>query len=117
MRPHSAPSNKPFPQSFVANRSSLLAMNISCRPLACFSSTADVDLEGSEEDTASDEAVNLNGDATRGSARLEMLRDAESLLDAAIPTLRNAKLLVHYRSMDPALIAFSNHAFYNGTLS
>lgn len=41
---------------------------------------------------------------------------AESVLDAVMPVFPVRRLLWHYRSRDPALIAFSNRHFYDGDL-
>jgi primosomal replication protein N'' len=46
----------------------------------------------------------------------EFLLQVEELLDAAVANLPERYLLVHYRSRHPALIRFSNHAFYDGRL-
>ncbi len=44
------------------------------------------------------------------------LLEAEDLLQAACGHLRETYLRVHYRSLHPALIDFSNQAFYHGLL-
>ena len=47
---------------------------------------------------------------------VEQLMQSEDLLQAAIGTLREYYLQVHYRSVYPELIQFSNDAFYGGEL-
>ncbi len=53
------------------------------------------------------------GDDEEDSVAIE---DSESILDAAIPMFDARRLRWHYRSQHESLIAFSNHAFYDGGL-
>ncbi len=48
---------------------------------------------------------------------LSLVRDIESLLDAAGALLRDKMLQWHYRSRDDRLIAFSNNHIYGGSLT
>ena len=49
-------------------------------------------------------------------AKQEQIVSSESLLEASKVILKDVYLNTHYRSLHPSLIAFSNHAFYNGRL-
>ena len=49
-------------------------------------------------------------------AELDVVTGFESVLDALVPLLPEARLGWHYRSQDERLIAFSNREFYNGDL-
>ena len=49
-------------------------------------------------------------------AKQEQIASSESLLEASKVILKDVYLNTHYRSLHPSLIAFSNHAFYNGRL-
>ena len=49
-------------------------------------------------------------------AKQEHIATSESLLEASKLILKDVYLNTHYRSLHPSLIAFSNHAFYNGRL-
>jgi primosomal replication protein N'' len=74
---------------------------------------------GDEEDT-SEEDVDPGDDAEQ-QARIEALQrkqalEVKDLLDASKPLLRDCTLQIHYRSEHPALIRFSNYAFYDGQL-
>lgn len=53
------------------------------------------------------------GDDEEDSTAIE---DSESILDTAIPMFDAQRLTWHYRSKHEHLIAFSNHAFYDGKL-
>jgi len=46
----------------------------------------------------------------------EYLLEVDNLLDAAVDTLPEEYLRVHYRSQHPELVEFSNRAFYEGLL-
>ena len=48
---------------------------------------------------------------------LSLIKDIESLLDAAGALLRDKMLQWHYRSRDDRLIAFSNNHIYGGSLT
>jgi very-short-patch-repair endonuclease len=65
----------------------------------------EVNEKDEENDTDSDQQIVLQGTL-----------DTKDLLDATIPLLPESYLLVHYRSEHPALIEFSNRAFYEGRL-
>ena len=49
-------------------------------------------------------------------ASLDQAMAVTDLLEASKPLLRESLLNIHYRSEHPALISFSNHAFYSGQL-
>jgi very-short-patch-repair endonuclease len=49
-------------------------------------------------------------------ARQQQALTVTDLLEASKPLLRESLLNIHYRSEHPALISFSNHAFYAGQL-
>jgi primosomal replication protein N'' len=49
-------------------------------------------------------------------ASLDQALAVTDLLEASRPLLRESLLNIHYRSEHPALISFSNHAFYSGQL-
>lgn len=49
-------------------------------------------------------------------ASLDQALAVTDLLEASRPLLRQSLLNIHYRSEHPALISFSNHAFYSGQL-
>jgi primosomal replication protein N'' len=73
------------------------------------------DEESEEDEAATDEPVRIR---ERQIQRLgaQFLLQVEDLLEAAIGNLPPGRLMVHYRSKHPDLIAFSNRAFYNGQL-
>ncbi len=66
------------------------------------------------EQEATDQLVSRDQKLKRLST--EYLLQVEDLLGAAIGNLPERYLCVHYRSRHPALIEFSNRAFYNGRL-
>jgi very-short-patch-repair endonuclease len=80
------------------------------------------DGDGSDEDDSDVEATDTPVEASARQLQQlgqEFMLSVEDLLQAAVglfPHDAQAKLLVHYRSRDPALIEFSNHAFYEGQL-
>jgi len=88
-------------------------------PTSFFSTRVKVD-EGEddegEEDTTSSENVVSIADVQTRQINAESLKLVEDLLDASIGNLPESRLLVHYRSDHPALIEFSNRAFYRGQL-
>ena len=75
-----------------------------------------------EEDESDGEATDSPVDASARQIQQlgqEFMLDVKDLLQAAVglfPSEAQADLLVHYRSRHPALIEFSNHAFYDGRL-
>ncbi len=82
--------------------------------------TAQVDGEedwedGEEEAEATRRPVEVAGPAARRRNR-EFLLQAEDLLQAGVGVFPESYLRVHYRSLHPALIEFSNRAFYGGLL-
>jgi hypothetical protein len=80
------------------------------------------DGDGSDEDESDVEAIDNPVEASARQLQQlgqQFMLDVQDLLQAAVglfPRDAQAKLLVHYRSRDPALIEFSNHAFYEGQL-
>ena len=71
-------------------------------------------------DSDDEEEVDPSEDLER-QTRFEMEQrqqalEVKDLLEASKPLLRDGLLQVHYRSEHPALIRFSNHAFYAGQL-
>ena len=73
-----------------------------------------------DDDTDEEEEVDPSEDSER-QTRFEMAQrqqalEVKDLLEASKPLLRDCMLQVHYRSEHPALIRFSNHAFYGGQL-
>jgi primosomal replication protein N'' len=87
-------------------------------PTGFFSSKikADDSEEDDDDAEATDEVVSETDKKTR-EINAAFLRSAEDLLEASIGNLPgDERLLVHYRSDHPALIEFSNRAFYQGML-
>jgi hypothetical protein len=82
----------------------------------------DGDGDGNDGDDPDGEATDSPVDASaRQFQQLgqQFMLEVEDLLQAAVGLFRHeaqAKLLVHYRSRHPALIEFSNQAFYDGRL-
>jgi primosomal replication protein N'' len=71
--------------------------------------------ENEESQSATDRLVQLKG--RRDKIGEEFMLEVEDLLEAAVSLLPEERYLsVHYRSEHPALINFSNHAFYGGRL-
>lgn len=84
-------------------------------PTDFFSSSTPGDDEADESsDAAASDSPTTDGALTR--LNVNFLLNVEDLLKASIGYLRECNLLVHYRSRDPALIQFSNRAFYGGCL-
>jgi hypothetical protein len=87
-------------------------------PTSFFSSRLD------ESEDSDDEGVEAESDSSAMTqqqrlsrrAGIAFLKQAEDLLDAAVGYLPDRHLRVHYRSESPALIQFSNFAFYGGQL-
>src|SRR5262249_26099443 len=85
-------------------------------PTSFFSASSDLDEEPDESDL---EADNQPAEKKRRRERRDeedTLLDCKNLLEMAIGKLKQLYLCVHYRSDHPALIEFSNRAFYNGQL-
>ena len=82
-------------------------------PTSFFSSTLDetADAEEGEDEEASQSPAESHSRKVAASVR-EALMQAEDLLEAADKILPGRPLQVHYRSRHPALINFSNLAFY-----
>jgi len=68
--------------------------------------------EKSEDEKSSEEITEDNIQR----ARIESILHGEDLLATSKNILKDKDLNVHYRSQHPALITFSNHAFYSGRL-
>jgi hypothetical protein len=71
--------------------------------------------ETDEDNDATDEEVSTEDHQAR-QINMQFLCDVEDLLEASNNNLPGDRLLVHYRSDHPALIEFSNRAFYHGAL-
>ena len=72
------------------------------------------DFESEEE---ADPAIGpSDGEELDAREELGVATGSEDLLSLAQARLPHAHLNVHYRSLDPALIAFSNAAFYGNRL-
>ncbi len=87
-------------------------------PTGFFAANLDEELEDStpvEERDAEETEVPLEESQPRSLGE-ESLLAAEDLLEAAVGRLPECYLRVHYRSEHPALIEFSNQAFYGGRL-
>jgi len=78
-------------------------------------SEGDEDDEGAEAE-ANDAPAEVLRQRRLRRASEEFLLEVEDLLGAAIGKLKQLYLAVHYRSDHPALIDFSNRAFYQGQL-
>ncbi|MBS0198092.1 MAG: hypothetical protein JSR77_15165 [Planctomycetes bacterium] len=75
------------------------------------------DSTGTEDDDEDESpASELAVDAAQAKVITRHVTEAEDLLAAAVASLPHDYLSVHYRSENPALIEFSNRAFYNGLL-
>lgn len=81
-------------------------------PTSFFRSSFDFDPEIDDEVSAGESAE----DRTEVQLDLEVATGSEDLLSLAQARLPEAHLNVHYRSLDPALISFSNAAFYGNRL-
>lgn len=73
------------------------------------------DEQPDDEDSEATEAP-VETETKLAKAGIEHLLKSDDLLAAAIGTLPEAYLRVHYRSEHPSLIEFSNRAFYDGRL-
>jgi very-short-patch-repair endonuclease/DNA polymerase III delta prime subunit len=73
---------------------------------------------GDEPPEESEENVSVEIDLKKELAKagLDQALAVTDLLEASKPLLRQSLLNIHYRSEHPALISFSNHAFYSGQL-
>lgn len=72
---------------------------------------------GAEDDETEDGAAeDVPVLQAQQAAITQHVTDSEDLLAAAVASLPHDYLAVHYRSEHPALIEFSNRAFYNGLL-
>lgn len=69
-----------------------------------------------EDESVAPEPTSVDGKAVDAATIDPYLLQAEDLLQAACGHLRETYLRVHYRSVDPVLINFSNQAFYHGLL-
>jgi very-short-patch-repair endonuclease len=88
-------------------------------PTGFFSAKWDAENLGENGEAADEEATEESVQAHERRLQLlggERLLQVEDLLQAAIGNLPERYLRVHYRSQHPALIQFSNHAFYDGQL-
>jgi very-short-patch-repair endonuclease len=88
-------------------------------PTGFFSAKWDAESEEREAETVDEQATEESVRAHERRMRQlgeEELMQVEDLLQAAIGNLPERYLRVHYRSEHPALIDFSNHAFYGGQL-
>jgi hypothetical protein len=68
------------------------------------------------EEDGDEDATDVPVSRVQRELHREHLRQAEDLLSAVVGNLPEERLRVHYRSRDPALVEFSNHAFYSGSL-
>lgn len=94
-------------------------------PTSFFSPTAEIDepwrLEGrldAEDSPADADSEASDAPVARSCEQLHRahLLEAEDLLSAVVGALPEEQLRVHYRSRHPALVEFSNQAFYSGAL-
>jgi primosomal replication protein N'' len=85
-------------------------------PTSFFSSSGDDEVEAEQDAAAEDEPVKQGDARAMAKVRSEAVAQSIDLLEAAVGSLPQTYLQVHYRSEHPALIQFSNHAFYNGLL-
>jgi hypothetical protein len=85
-------------------------------PTSFFQSAWSEEQQEPEDDTGAASAVPVPQNEARRKATVDYLLQVEDLLAAAMGSLPEKWLGVHYRSEHPALIEFSNRAFYNGRL-
>jgi serine/threonine protein kinase len=85
-------------------------------PTAFFSAGAEVDEEAEDDDLPADEHPAEPQKRRERRDEERMLMECADLLEAAKGKLKQLYLSVHYRSDHPALIEFSNRAFYRGEL-
>ncbi|MEX0807006.1 MAG: AAA domain-containing protein [Candidatus Binatia bacterium] len=98
-----------LPTLFRAGRTVVAGDGKQLPPTMFFKSAFDFDLDESESRPS-------NGEQDEENIDLEISTGAEDLLSLAQARLPDSHLNVHYRSLDPALIAFSNAAFYQNRL-
>ncbi len=84
-------------------------------PTSFFSSRIESEEQAEDDEEAVQEVVR-NDERRRARLGTEFMMQSEDLLTAAVGTLQEHWLRVHYRSEHPDLINFSNHAFYAGRL-
>jgi serine/threonine protein kinase len=86
-------------------------------PTAFFAASADLDDDSADaEEAEAAESPAEPSQRRQRRAEEDYLMQASDLLEAAIGKLKRLYLSVHYRSDHPALIEFSNRAFYKGQL-
>jgi very-short-patch-repair endonuclease len=110
------PLEQAIPSLYRGRRALIAGDQKQLPPTSFFSSAADDEEEAAFDGAeAHDEPVAA---AAAIAARLGAAHVASSadLLAAVVGVLPERYLRVHYRSEDPALIDFSNHAFYGGRL-
>jgi very-short-patch-repair endonuclease len=109
------PIEQAVPAIFRAGRLVVAGDEKQLPPTAFFQSSfsfCDESAERPDEDPAPEADVQAELDK----ANLDQALAVTDLLEASKPLLRQSLLNVHYRSEHPALISFSNHAFYSGQL-
>jgi primosomal replication protein N'' len=110
------PLEQAIPSLFRGRRALIAGDQKQLPPTSFFSSAAD------DEEEAAIEGAEAHDEAVPDSAALldrigaEHVAGSEDLLTAVVGVMPERYLRVHYRSEDPALIDFSNHAFYGGRL-
>jgi len=109
------PIEQALPAIFRAKRLVVAGDEKQLPPTAFFQSSFSFGDEPADE---SDEEVTIETDINKEltKASLDQALAVTDLLEASKPLLRQSLLNIHYRSEHPALIAFSNHAFYSGQL-
>jgi len=108
------PLEQAIPSLFRGRRALIAGDRKQLPPTSFFASGSDDDDDlGIEPAAAHDHAVEEDLLARLGAAHVAA---SEDLLGAVVGVLPERYLRVHYRSEDPALIEFSNHAFYGGRL-
>ncbi|MCY2927442.1 MAG: AAA domain-containing protein, partial [Planctomycetota bacterium] len=113
------PLEQAIPAIYRANRVIVSGDEKQLPPTSFFKADAIADDETTaseaEDEEATDQEVDHRAQRIRKLSVDSLLR-ADNLLDAAVDMLPAECLLVHYRSEHPALINFSNRAFYQGRL-
>jgi len=111
------PIEQAIPTIFRGKRVLIAGDQKQLPPTSFFSSTSADDGDDDESDAiAEDEPVSQSPSRVEERIVGEAIARSIDLLEAAVCALPQTYLQVHYRSEDPALIQFSNHAFYGGRL-
>ena len=110
------PTEQAVPTMFRGKRVLIAGDQKQLPPTSFFSSSSEHEPEEDLDAEAADEPVSRKVESALTRLRSESVGQSNDLLEAAVSVLPQTYLRVHYRSEDPALIQFSNHAFYGGLL-